>query len=882
MTTTAVVRIALFSSACAVCRISAISSSGGLEKATALNVTVDDIVKTTVAVAVNPYGSFPILSAQAVPNSTASRRYTRREPLLGVEKGGAASLLRHQSNDSLDKPSAIADIFSTTVGPSNASSDESARKTMRIRLNGEGDTEALVGAFLSVCAMSVPVLLMFMFLRRRFPLLYAYRDLADLALPAAPEAAASSSASLSADAAAGGFTAARRVEHVEPEVHLGTAQEVIQNVGLDPWMHLEFHNVALRIITCLIVVVPTVLCPLHWMSSADSETKDFLSRFSLPTREDRPGLDALWVHALIVWLVVAVTAWNLYSAQSRFLPLRFAWLRQLKYPQSHSILVDYIPEAYRTDEELKKYFVSLFSSDAVKRAYVVRQTRRLTLLVADLENVTGALAGAVAMPVRRLGERVGHLYDADTSSTPTSAAAEAMLPESSAPAQNDGVASEAATREHRPTLIRRQSLLQTQVAQETRRLETAEKLSNSGFVTFSSRRLARQASHEPSISSNGVFLVREAPDPSDVLYTSLEEEPNMLSFLAGWMSVFGFFVAFTPLVVLVTATLNLDSLAVIMPWLAKMESNLPKLHAMLEGVIASSGLSLLMSTMPTIFRLIVNRFFRPIARAGADLSVMRLAFAFQFVFVLLGVALGQGLTTTLSIIADHPVAVLPLLGRTMPLVSHFYLSFMTIGVLSAFIELLRCGPLLRYLTLPSTTDQNEALIACANFTATIGQRTAKSSILLVVPLVFCSLCPLILFVGWIYFSISRVVYGYLYRKAETKRADLGGAFFVHCLHQGFTGLVLYTLLMFSVICVHSGGDVGPPMVVAPAIPVVFFFWYGFRASHQWEVLPLDQAALLDDEVQSSGLQDHEVLEYEQPECRMARMQLANAEADEPK
>merc|ERR1719343_141560 len=100
----------------------------------------------------------------------------------------------------------------------------------------------------------------------------------------------------------------------------------------------------------------------------------------------------------------------------------------------------------------------------------------------------------------------------------------------------------------------------------------------------------------------------------------------------------------------------------------------------------------------------------------------------------------------------------------------------------------------------------------------IGSRSARFSINMLIAIIFGTLCPWMSPLTFINFFLCRVYYGYLMGFAETKKADLGGAFWVQKLRNLFVGCIIYEIMMSGVL--YARASAGWPSIVA-ALAIVF-------------------------------------------------------------
>ena len=84
-----------------------------------------------------------------------------------------------------------------------------------------------------------------------------------------------------------------------------------------------------------------------------------------------------YVHACFVWFVVLTVQINVYAAQTKFLKLRYEWLKGLPELRSTTLLVETIPEKHRSDANLKKFFENMMGAGSVNACNVVKDTTEL-------------------------------------------------------------------------------------------------------------------------------------------------------------------------------------------------------------------------------------------------------------------------------------------------------------------------------------------------------------------------------------------------------------------------------------------------------------------------------------------------------------------------
>mmetsp|Transcript_61106 Transcript_61106/g.94942 ORF Transcript_61106/g.94942 Transcript_61106/m.94942 type:complete len:185 (+) Transcript_61106:2-556(+) len=119
-----------------------------------------------------------------------------------------------------------------------------------------------------------------------------------------------------------------------------------------------------------------------------------------------------------------------------------------------------------------------------------------------------------------------------------------------------------------------------------------------------------------------------------------------------------------------------------------------------------------------------------------------------------------------------------------------------------------------------------------------GARSARSSLLLAIAIVFCSMAPLICLLALVTFFFSHAIYGYLMVFAETKKTDSGGAFWCTQLKHVQHSLILYVACMTGILR-NSGGH-GPGICTCLCLVFLVWAYWCFDRDYKWARLPLEE------------------------------------------
>jgi len=123
----------------------------------------------------------------------------------------------------------------------------------------------------------------------------------------------------------------------------------------------------------------------------------------------------------------------------------------------------------------------------------------------------------------------------------------------------------------------------------------------------------------------------------------------------------------------------------------------------------------------------------------------------------------------------------------------------------------------------------------------IGSRSARATIVLLIGIIFSTLSPVVAVISAAFFFVARLVYGYLIVFAETRKPDLGGAFFVLQMQHLQVGIGIYCILMIGVLWVMAPNNY-PAAIVAPSLFYTILRAKSFNEEFLWERLPFREIA----------------------------------------
>lgn len=609
-------------------------------------------------------------------------------------------------------------------------------------------------------------------------------------------------------------------------------------------MLLVFVQLGLRIMVVVGGPMVLILAPVFIFLGGGAAKKDLLSWQGIgnvwysgnaDTIEEKDMIDDVqwiyWLLALATWYVVIMTQQILMQFMKRFMRRRKAWMREQPLPQSHTIMVEFLPipplsldptpetetvpsdkgsadgtevdddddgkRKYWDDEYLKAYFDKLFPGE-VESAYVVRKSSELTCLV-------DSYAASV------------HCLEQD----------------------------------HAKDNADKLDKMRDQIrdAQEDFKRGMAEKphewYAQHGFVIFK-KRIHRMMALTQRISDDfSEFEISSPPLPQDVIYEDLETDSTSrrINMWVARMLVFGLFLAFMPIVLFIGSIANLQTLESSQSVKHFLRST--GLEHTVGGVLASLGITIMMSFLPTFLMYIYDLYCNKSSQ-WKQLALQRSYFWFLVTFVLLVTAVGSNFSETLVTLAHRPFNIFTLLANRMPLTTHFYLNYCVMQPVTHGMNLTRYFYVMKYYMFKKIGFKRDGggRSEQARFMAEpeaqdyygIGSRSARFAFMLAIGLVYGTICPLMNVVVIWNFVVMRVVYGYLMPCAEMRKNDLGGEAFVQQIKHISQSLIIYVVLMVGILS-HRATSSYPAIICSFA----FVFWtysYETLLEKEWEHLSL--------------------------------------------
>jgi hypothetical protein len=384
-----------------------------------------------------------------------------------------------------------------------------------------------------------------------------------------------------------------------------------------------------------------------------------------------------------------------------------------------------------------------------------------------------------------------------------------------------------------------------------------------GFVTFTERSFAEIALAVNVGEDRNMWIIENPPSPVDIMWKDLKQDPNARAGreTVGFLLVAGLYMAYLPLVIVIT---NLAELIHMGP-----------LDSLWSVVAPTFGLQIMVGFLPTFLRMIFQNFYTLKAHAWTQHKIQVWYFWFNIVFVVMIAAIGTNFFAFADALLESPFSVFGLLGASLPSATHYYCNYVVLQWFTHFMNLTRYVQYSKFKGFSAIYQEEEAALMCEPEDQDyygIGSRSARFTTILVIGIVYGTMCPPLNLLVFINFCVCRLVYGYTMTFAENKKTDLGGVFWATQLSSIYVGMVIYVVAMTGIfyLRVTPGDDstedtaVTVPMVIsALAIPYVIWARRKFEESFSWERLPFSEVFQHLDE----GAKKRQIGgNYMQPEC----------------
>lgn len=361
-------------------------------------------------------------------------------------------------------------------------------------------------------------------------------------------------------------------------------------------------------------------------------------------------------------------------------------------------------------------------------------------------------------------------------------------------------------------------------------------MSSTGFVTFLDLTSVTFAATTPLTSKPQILDVQVAPEPRDILWANAHvsaKEIQGRERIVNFLLIVGGFFWIVPLAA-IQAFAKADFIARIpgMEWILTAGGG--SVSKFVNGYLPVVALLTLILILPLMFEVIARRYERRKTVSDVQASMLGRYFYYQVLNLYITVTAGS-LWRSLADILNRPSSLLELLGSSLPSMVGYFVALLVTKILAGLpIVFLRVGALSRMMLLRSLTPQ-EAKLSQRELdeiyrpeNVQYGWEFPTQLLVIMIVFTYAVICPVILPVGFLYFSFALIVYKkqvlYVYQPVY----ESGGAMFPTALQRTLFGLCCGQLTMIGYL--STRGFYHQVLFLLP-LPVGTVWGMGYFSQH---------------------------------------------------
>uniref|UniRef100_A0A0C9QXW6 TSA: Wollemia nobilis Ref_Wollemi_Transcript_816_2869 transcribed RNA sequence n=1 Tax=Wollemia nobilis TaxID=56998 RepID=A0A0C9QXW6_9CONI len=292
------------------------------------------------------------------------------------------------------------------------------------------------------------------------------------------------------------------------------------------------------------------------------------------------------------------------------------------------------------------------------------------------------------------------------------------------------------------------------------KIALTEKQIGAAFIILNSRVAAASASQVVHSQLTDTWTVMAAPEPRQVLWKNLKIPfyQRMIREKIVYTIVFLTVVFYMIPITFLSAFTTLDNLKKLLPFL-KGIVNIAALKSILEAYLPQIILILFLALLPMLL-LALSKLEGIPSESHAVRAASGKYFYFIVFNVFLGVAIGGALFQSLKEIEKHPNKITDLLGKSLPPVATFFISFVALKVFVGYgLELSRVVPLIIYHIKRRFLCKTEAerREAWAPGPFSYATRVPNDMLIITIALTYSVIAPMILPIAILYFAVGWIV-----------------------------------------------------------------------------------------------------------------------------
>lgn len=456
--------------------------------------------------------------------------------------------------------------------------------------------------------------------------------------------------------------------------------EFIRHAGLDAFVFLRIHLLALKIFVPVTIIGFTLLIPLnvtdnYLSTEIDVDTNEYTSVDKLTLANISEKSQRLWAHVLVAY---ALTFWTCYLLRSEYRKvsnLRLDLLADLKkQPDQFTVLVRQVPEnIYESVSQHVEHFFRVNHPDYYLLNQVVYDANKLTKLERKKKEVVNRLTAVhISLEKKR---------------------------ELSRPTHKTGCFGFCGQRvDTIDFLDEKISQLNNEIETERKRILTdVNAIIPSSFVSFRKRWGAAVAAQTQLCRDSSHWITDWAPEPRDVYWDNLSIPYVELSGrrLFIFVCVVGIVFLFLFPVTFAQSLANLDTLEAKLPWLKSVVSVF-FIRTFLQGFLPGFALAIVIAVLPYVCK-ILSRMEGWVSKSIIERKAANKVYTVLFCTVFCGTVITGAIFQQIIGFIESPTTIPGIFVTSIPTKAMFFITFVMVdGWVRVTVELFRVFPLFIY------------------------------------------------------------------------------------------------------------------------------------------------------------------------------------------
>jgi len=371
--------------------------------------------------------------------------------------------------------------------------------------------------------------------------------------------------------------------------------------------------------------------------------------------------------------------------------------------------------------------------------------------------------------------------------------------------------------------------------------------------TFTAATIALQSMHS---SKPGAMQVSTAPEPRDILWDNIRHSKGtrrLRSFL-GEIFVFLIIVFYTVPVILISLLVSESALISHSERLKQLD----KASALFSSAIAMVQpmcIVTLQQLLPTVF-VIISQFEGVVAFSDAQMSAFSRYFMFQVVNVFLVTTIAGSIFDTVASVVEHPERAFEMLGNSLPRMSSFFITFVTIKAFVGLgVELVRTAALIqatiRFFLIPDPTLRTaRSIVAGMRAIDDPGwfpfhKILAQDLLVVVIAVVFAVVAPLVLLPCVAFFIFSRIMWTHHHLYVYESCFESGGQFWPKIFRRFIFGLIIAQMTITGQFILKEARHEAYATIALMFMTYLFLRRTRARYDPSSKTLPLEVATVMD-------------------------------------